>query len=280
MAYKFRNFIRDFLGSPQDPSFMIIGAQKCATSSLHAYLKQHPDMRGSKPKEIHYFDRDIHSGKTIEQYRKHFTGAKGVYCYESTPSYLYSPGAAEKIHAAFPDIKLVVILRDPVRRAYSAWNHYKQLFDSGKHATSISQGNKRDGNLLYAKLFAGRQSFPSFRECMDIELEMMEGDEGFEPALLRRGLYLVQLKTYWQFFSSNQILILGFQDVVKDTAATLTKISDFLGARAATWDERKFRVKNSREYSVPMADEDRLFLENLYREPNRELFDTIGKLNW
>ena len=77
MANKFRNFVHDFLGSPQDPGFLIVGAQKCATSSLHAYLKQHKDLRASKLKEIHYFDRDIYSGKSIEQYREHFIGVKG-----------------------------------------------------------------------------------------------------------------------------------------------------------------------------------------------------------
>ena len=92
-------------------------------------------------------------------------------------------------------------MRDPARRAYSAWNHYKLLFDGGQYGTSVGQGERRHGNLLYARFFEGRQSFPSFRECIDIELEMMERGEGFEPALLRRGLYLAQLKTYWRFFS-------------------------------------------------------------------------------
>jgi hypothetical protein len=280
MADKLRSLIRGFLHDPHDPGFLIIGAQKCATTSLHAYLRQHKDLRGAKPKEIHYFDRDIHAGKTLEQYRQHFVGARGKCYYESSPSYLYAPGTAREIHAAYPDIKLVAVLRDPVKRAYSAWNHYKQLFENGKYRTLIGRGMRREGSLLYARFYEGRKSFPAFRECIDIELELMESGAGFEPALLRRGLYLDQLEVYWRYFPARQMLILGFQDVIKDTATTLARVAGFLGVRDVSWNASMFKAKNSREYCAPIREEDRLFLEDFYERPNRALFDAVGKLNW
>jgi len=63
IVYVVKNKLKLFLLSSNDPDFIVIGAQKCATSSLHYYLDQHPDIKGSLLKELHYFDRDMYFGK-------------------------------------------------------------------------------------------------------------------------------------------------------------------------------------------------------------------------
>ncbi|MBE0434970.1 MAG: sulfotransferase domain-containing protein [Methylomicrobium sp.] len=280
------NFIKKLAASARlllpghDPDFIVIGAQKCATSSLHYYLDQHDNMIGSEPKEIHYFDRDRHHGKSLAQYRSHFRGPSGKLYFESTPSYLYSPGAIEAIAARYPNMKAIVLFREPVARAYSAWNHYRQHFESGRYRATLPNRPRREGNLLYEKFFEDRTVFPSFRECLDIELDLIEQDIGFEPSLLRRGLYLQQLENYWKYFSEKQLMIIGFKDFIGDTAATLERITAFVGADPHDWSTLDREPKNAIAYQLPMREKDRRFVAQYYAEPNRRLFERIGQLNW
>lgn len=272
------------------PDFMVLGAQKSGSSLLHYYLNRHPGMTGSYPKELHYFDQGIHAGKTLQSYHRHFRGRRTALHFETSPSYIYTPDTAALIHAHYPDIKLIVSFRDPVRRAYSAWNHYRQVFESGpsraskrplfSRQSSRQAGVGRPGNRLREKFVTGREVFPSFRECIDIELEMMAHDEGYEPALLRRGLYLQQLENYWRYFDESQIMIIGFKDLVTDTAAVLDRVTAFMGARQFDWSKLDYKPKNSRQYPSSMNEDDRQFLTEFYAEPNRQLFERIGRLNW
>ena len=262
------------------PDFIIIGTQKAGTSSLHFYLDQHPQMSGSHPKELHYFNRDIYFGKNIKEYEGHFRGWGKKKYFESTPTYFYTPGTCESIQRAYPDLKLIVVLRDPVKRAYSAWNMYKHFFEKSQVEKAIKAKPRREGDLLYKKLYENRDAFPSFRECIDIELDLIESGEGFEPALLRRGLYLEQLNHYWSSFGKENILVLGFKDLIKNTESTLRKTTDFLDVEDVGWSFLNDEPRNTRSYSEPISESDRQFLENFYLQPNQELFDAIGHVNW
>ncbi|MDP3300683.1 MAG: sulfotransferase [Sulfuricurvum sp.] len=262
------------------PNFIVVGAQKSGTTSIHYYLGQHPKLIGSSLKELNYFNRDLYFGKNLDNYKKAFKGNRNKFYFESSPSYLYQPNVAKEIHKVLPDIKLIVLLRDPVKRAYSAWNHYRQYFNSIPLFQEIENMPRIEGNLLFDKFFKDRTEFPTFRECINIELALIEQNIGFEPSLLRRGLYLQQLETYWQYFNKEQIMIIGFKDLLLDIPSTLKKVTDFVGVQYINWENLNLEPKNTREYSEPMNEEDRLFLEDFFRIPNQELFDTIGKLNW
>ncbi len=276
---KFKKSIK-YLQPSHQPNFIIIGSQKAGTSSLHYYLDQHPQMSGSHPKELHYFSRDIHFGKSLKNYEKHFQGWSKKKYFESTPTYLYTPGACEAIQYAYPDLKLIVVLRDPIKRAYSAWNMYKHFFEKGQVENAIKAKPRREGNLLYKKLYADRDIFPSFRECIDIELDLIKSKEGFEPALLRRGLYLEQLNHYWSNFGEDNVLVLGFNDLVKNTESTLKEITNFLDVEDIGWSFLNTEPCNIRSYSEPITEDDKQFLENFYLQPNEELFKVIGHINW
>jgi hypothetical protein len=105
------------------PDFLIVGAAKAGTTSLYNYLIQHPKIDGAVRKEVHYFDRDY--DKTIDYYRScfpslsqpndHITG-------EATPYYLFHPYAPERIHKTMPFTKIIILLRNPIDRAYSHYN--------------------------------------------------------------------------------------------------------------------------------------------------------------
>jgi len=107
-------------------NFLIIGAQKSATTSIQSILSNHPQVFMPARKELHYFDKDynfVAAAQSYEQYNKHFDLATTeIAIGEATPSYLYWNTAAQRIAAYNPRIKLVVSLRDPIARAYSHWN--------------------------------------------------------------------------------------------------------------------------------------------------------------
>ena len=108
------------------PDFLGIGTQKGGTTYLHGLLQEHPQVFLAHPKELHYFS--LHHGRHVGWYADHFADAStGQRCGEVTPYYLFHPLAAERIHAAIPNVKLVVLLRDPVERALSQYFHSLSL---------------------------------------------------------------------------------------------------------------------------------------------------------
>lgn len=117
--------------------FLIIGAQKCGTSSLFYYLLQHPELALPEKKEIHFFDAKHQNG--IGWYEDHFSHKKKAdkQTGEATPYYLFHPLVPQRIAIHYPQIKLIVLLRSPIDRAYShfwmiktvirkAWQHLKK----------------------------------------------------------------------------------------------------------------------------------------------------------
>ena len=264
------------------PSFLVIGAQKCGTTSLHYYLEQHPKLVGSTFKELHFFNKDMRLGKGVDEYSKCFRGYRkeGVQFFESTPAYLYHPHVANAIKSHLPDARLIVVLRDPVKRACSAWNHYRQLFELDKDKKKFENKPRLNGNLLYESYFKGRDVFPSFQECINIELELIKQGNGFEPALLRRGLYLDQLEVYWKYFDRDKILIIGFEDFISDIKGTLSRVEDFLGVKKHHWENLQFEPRNKRVYGEKIKKSDLVFLEDFYSQANERLFKEIGELNW
>src|SRR5690606_16552205 len=104
-------------------------------------LDQHPNLIGSMPKEVRFFDRDENYAKGVDWYKKSFRRTKGLLrkCLyvEATPEYLYRPYVAERIFEYNKELKLIILLRDPVERAYSSWNMYRHFLASKKGIPDI-----------------------------------------------------------------------------------------------------------------------------------------------
>ncbi len=262
-----------------DPAFIIIGAQKSGTSSLFHWLCQHPNMRGSVIKEVHYFNTKIHYGMDHRAYRRHFRG-RAAYHFEATPAYMYHPGSCENMYRVYPNIKLIAILRNPVDRAYSAYNHYRSMFPRWRTSATLNSASRRNGNLTQALFFENREEFPSFRECIDLELEISKDPEFFEPSILRRGIYLPQLQKFTDRFGRDKLLIVGFKDLTEQTPETLDRICLFLGAHPFDWSQAALLPQHQRPYVQELSHDDRVFLESYYKEPNDALFQTYGTFNW
>ena len=271
------------------PDFIIAGAQKSGTTSLHYYLSQHPRLLASTPKEVRYFDRDDNFEKGKRWYHRAFINInndkKDYLCFEATPEYIYRSFAAERIHREYPGIKIIMILREPVQRAYSSWNMYRQFPRRiedlpGKLSSKNGYLYDRENNLV-KELYKG-ESFPTFAEAVESEMQKIRSDSVLEePSFLRRGIYLPQVRRFHDLFGKKQVLILGFKDLLQEREATLNKILHFLNLEPYDWSVIDDEKKNVIEYSEKMSEEMKHKLSNFYEQHNREFFDYLGcKINW
>ena len=175
--------------------FIGIGAQKSGTSWTYTCLYEHPEVC-APIKELHFFSRPRWSeGK--EWYERHFGSCAGSRKRgEFSTSYLYSKDAPERIHSLYPGVQLIVILRNPIDRAYS---QYRNAIKAGEIQESIS----------------------------------FETYQNNEPSALEQGRYSEQLERYFKYFTREQMLILIYEDIRKDPVAFMRNIYEFLGIDTA-----------------------------------------------
>ncbi len=176
------------------PNLVVIGAAKCATTSLHAYLDAHPDVAMSPVKEPQFF-QDPHREEWVDQYRGLFDPTVRVTGESST---LYSrapavPGVAANLAAAVPDARLIYLVRDPVDRALAAY------------AEERTHGFER----------------------RPIEEAFADLDDPYEPHLAA-SRYAEQLQHYLVHFDPAQVLVIDMHDLAQEPEATMTRIFGFL----------------------------------------------------
>jgi hypothetical protein len=116
------------------PDFLIIGAARCGTSSLFSNLLKHPRIRGphlprtsfSNEKEAHFFDKKIHRGFSLSWYENRFNDpGRDIVFFEATPNYLYHPAVPKLVKKHMAYAKFIVMLRNPVNRAWSHFYHWR-----------------------------------------------------------------------------------------------------------------------------------------------------------
>lgn len=207
------------------PDFIIIGAQKSGTTWLVNRLNGHPAIF-MPTREIHYFDVDRNFNKGPDWYYEHFSRAQDdQICGEKTPDYLWvnrpegqGPGdIAKRMQNCVPDTKLIAILRNPVERAISAYNHFVR-------GGSISPLTDPDTYFL-AK----------------------DGGLDTQSKLLLGGLYHEQLAVYSNLFSQNALKVVFFEDDIENRPDdTITDILKFLGQDTQVTIDLPKRPENKR----------------------------------
>ena len=237
------------------PTFLIIGGQRCGTTTLFKALDQHPGVLGANlRKGVHYFD--LHYDRPLSWYRSHFPTQRRVQALnrangyapalgESSPYYLWHPLAVERIAKDLPDIRLIALLRDPVERAYSAHAHERAR---------------------------GFESKP-FEQALESETERLAGEEQRildDPtarstshqhlAYVRRGEYIEQLERVEKLIGRERLLVLDSQDFWSQPELVWPEVTAFLSLPEAPV---QFERHNSRSRS-PMPDELRLRLAAHY----------------
>ena len=255
------------------PNFLIIGAQKAGTSSLYAYLVQHPQILPAATKELHFFSTEYSRGTAW--YRQQFPRqarinnrarrlGKPVITGEASPYYLFHPHAPQRIARLLPDVKLIVLLRDPVSRAYSHYRHEVKL---------------RTESLPFAEAIRREP------ERISEGLRLLQADEGVNNfahqhySYLARGAYVDQLAAFEKHFSRDRFFIATSDDLFNDAQQVYQQVLQFLGVDVLPLKDADPRNVGGYERAsrIELQDE----LEAQFRPLNRRLYDHLGRdLGW
>lgn len=207
------------------PNFLIIGAGRAGTTSLHHYVGQHPDVFTSPIKETNYFAYRVAASsaasagaappgsaepettfpvRSLGKYRKLFRGASGARAVgEASPRYMADPRVADEIAAVLPDVRIVAILRDPVERAYSSYLFHRR---DGRETRSFDEAirQEREGTADPGLRF-GQRHYTSL------------------------GFYDRLLAPYFERFPRDRIGIFLFDDLRRDAEGLMRDLFRFLG---------------------------------------------------
>jgi hypothetical protein len=260
------------------PNFLIIGTQRGGTTSLYNYLIARPGVGPAMVKELHFFDKKFNKG--LSWYRAHFPSSIQKYSYqfthkqtfvtgEASAYYLFHPHAPKRVAKVLPHVKLIVMLRNPIDRAYSQYNFEVDL---GREALSFEDAIERE------------------EERISKEREKMLADEGYVSfdysrySYLARGIYADQLQTWMSLFPKEQFLMLKSEDFYADPVNALEHTSKFLNLPELETHEKqkKYRLHNYNTTSYPKMNPDtRKRLAEYFEPHNARLYDLLGvDLGW
>ena len=243
------------------PDFVVIGSTKSGTTSLHYYLIQHP--RIISERNVHFFE--YMQTNSIEWYRAHFPtkaykNFKKLTVGEQTATYLFHPLIPKRIHTTIPNAKLIVVLRNPVDRAYSNYTH------------QVREGIEKR----------------TFEEAIKSELKRIEicknnseykiNNDDFSNhvifSYLRHGIYVDFIKAWMEFFTKEQFLILPTYDLNNNRAKFLKQVFDYLNVQNI--EIKDVERQNVGEYKK-LDKSMRKFLVDYYRPHNERLFKLLEK---
>ena len=224
-------------------NFIVAGVQKAGTTALYDYLAEDPNIGLSKVKEVHFFDDETIDWAFPDYgpYHARFDPSGPLIRGEATPIYLYWPRSLERIAAYNPKVKIIVMLRDPVERAWSHWKmEYARGAETRPFAWCIRQGRRR---LLDGEPWGAHREF----------------------SYVERGFYGEQLERLFSLFPRDQVLIAKADDLRRDPNPALAAVNAFLGAPPPrTLAPRDVHVGREMDYGGDLTDQDTAFLRTLY----------------
>lgn len=243
------------------PDFIIIGAQRCGTTSLYKNLVTHPCVVPAFRKEVHFFDKNYEKGilwykahfytTVYESYKKMY--GRTVITGEASPYYIFYPRAPFRVFNTIPHVKLIAILRNPVDRAYSHYHHEKRRgVETHSFETALKKEKERilKGEPLQKSCRFNHQHF----------------------SYLARGIYVDQLKEWFRFFPREQMLILT-ESFFDDISAGFDRVTHFLGL--PPW-KKKYKQYNIAQYPE-MEQSTRRWLQTYFEPHNNRLYQLVGK---
>ncbi len=233
-------------------SFLICGTQKGGTTALADYLRQHPDVFIPEIKEIHFFDDESRNWKRPDYsyYHKNFIKVdSNKICGEATPIYMYWDNCAERIWKYHSLIKIIIILRNPISRAYSHWS------------MEYNRGNES----------------LSFEEAIETEAIRSKQDLPYQHRIfsyIDRGFYCNQIRRLWRFFGKESVLILKQEQLLNQPIECLNQVYSHLEISNIIPEE----TLNSHQgkYRKPMKDDVHKKLRNLFWHEICQLESLLG----
>lgn len=250
------------------PDFLIIGTQRGGTTSLYKYLVQHPNLSHALTKELRFFDLNYQRG--LPWYRSRFPSRRhrenarrrrGVELMvgEASPDYLFHPHAPARVARDLPDAKLVVLLRDPVDRAFSHyWHQFKRQHETLSFPEAVDAEPQRLAGELERMI--ADPSYVSF--------------ERHHHSYLSRGIYVDQLAAWMELIPKDRFLIERSEDFFQDPPGAFKRVLEFLGLPPHQLTEYEtFNAFSSGQ----MDPELRARLVEHFRPHNRRLYEFLGR---
>ena len=252
------------------PDFLVIGFPKCGTTSLYEYLIQHPSIYPPLGKEIDYFDRLYSRGLNwykvrfptkpqrffIQnlQRRKFLTG-------EATPRYIEHPHALNRIKNELPNAKFIVLLRNPIDRAFS---HFTQNVENGYEYKTFESAIKSEKERILKRY------------------EKMENNETYYSwdydlfAYLDHGIYADKLQKWFNVFPKERFLIIQSEEFLRNPSKIYYQTLRFLNLNM--WEPNKFTLYKKRSYNENKIDpEFKKYLSDFFKPHNERLFKLLGR---
>ena len=240
------------------PDFLVLGAQKAGTTALYAYLRWHPGITGPSWKEVSFFDRHWWRGEGW--YRGQFPlRSGGQIVGEASPSYLFHPLAPERARTLVPDARLIALVRNPVDRAYSQYQHAVALgrellsFEDALAAEDERTRGEVDRLVADPRAFSGAW---------------------WDHTYVARGRYAEQLERWLRVFPREQLLVVVTEELGAAPGETYAASLGFLGS--APYTLAQYPRVFDRDYA-PMAPGTRAALAATFAEPNRRLEELLGR---
>jgi hypothetical protein len=259
------------------PDFLVIGTKRGGTTSFWRYLLSHPCVLPMMPaaqnlKSPHFFYWHYQLGESW--YRSHFPlvvhrralerrlQARTV-TGEASPYYFYDPRVPARVAAMLPAVKIIVLLRDPVSRAYS---HYWERVDQGVEPLSFAAALQAEPVRLAGEVEAMAEDPAYYSRAHDWY------------SYVDRGHYLPQLQRWFAAMPREQVLVLSSERFYADPQASLDRTAHFLGIPVTSLHTDR---RHNHRPAVPMEEALRACLTERYREPNARLYELLGEdLGW
>ncbi len=255
MVRKNRGTTGDLQGHSTDDlvNFAICGTQKGGTSALYSYLREHPEICMADRKEVHFFDNEslfVKGKADYSQYHAFFNPkASHRLVGEATPIYMYWHDAPRRMWEYNPNMKLVVVLRNPVDRAYSHWN-----MEQSRNAETLSFWDAIQNEELRC-----REALPSQHRVY---------------SYVDRGFYLEQLTRLWRYFPKDNVLVIKNEYLKDQPGACLRDVCGFLGVDR--FESVNPKQVHSRPYSSDIGDKEKEHLQLIFQHEIREMERVLG----
>ncbi|HEX7004634.1 MAG TPA: sulfotransferase domain-containing protein [Trueperaceae bacterium] len=253
-------------GARMLPSVLLIGSQKAGSTSLYRYILEHPRMLPPARKEIGFFD--IYFAEGLDWYRSRFPLERPwpAATLEASTGYFDYPHAPRHIAQTLPDVRLILLVRDPVERAFSHYLHTVRMgHEPLGFEDALAAEETRTGALL-----ARMEEDPSFY-AREINYY----------SYLRRGRYAEHLEGWYRYFPRERLLVLQTEELAANPEGVLEKVWEFLGVPPHR--PKRFERHNSAPQGkrAGMAPATRKRLEEYFAPHNRRLEQLLDlQLGW
>lgn len=239
--------------TPEKVGFFVVGAQKSGTTVLDKYLRQHPGICMASRKEVHFFDNDNIFMSTHPDYRPYHSFFKlqpqHTICGESTPSYMYWLTAPKRIWEYNPEAKLIVILRNPIDRAFSHWNMQKLR---GIEPRSF-------WDAIHSEREQCRKSLPL---------------QNRRYSYIDRGFYSEQIRRLNFYFPDSKLLFLKIEELKESPRELMDKVWHFLSISTLNYIEPA--TMHALSYNPPMTARERKHLLWIFEYEIMQLERMLG----